>query len=100
MTSPKSASGALTAFITALLFILGSVLGSKFGAFLGDRIVSERSIKTVTLYSPYGCEQWSYTGDFDVTYGENTVIRYIDTDGTRHTVNALGVVCEISESRT
>lgn len=99
MKRPQKTSIALTAFITALFFILGSVLGSKLGAFLGDRIVSERSVKTVTLYSPYGCEQWSYTGDFDITYGENTVIRYIDTDGTRHTVNALGTVCEISESR-
>lgn len=77
MKKTPKAGIALTAFITALFFILGSVLGSKLGAFLGDRIVSERSVKTVTLYSPYGCEQWSYTGDFDITYGENTVIRLI-----------------------
>lgn len=77
MKKTPKAGIALTAFITALFFIFGSVLGSKLGAFLGDRIVSERSVKTVTLYSPYGCEQWSYTGDFDITYGENTVIRLI-----------------------
>jgi hypothetical protein len=76
--------------IAALIILIGRI---------GYQIAQAQTVKTVTLYSPYGYEQWSYTGDFDVTYGENTVIRYTDADGARHTVNALGAVCEISERK-
>lgn len=76
--------------ISAVIILIGCI---------GYQIGQAQTVKTVTLYSPYGYEQWSYTGDFDVTYGENTVIRYTDTDGVRHTVNALGAVCEVSEKR-
>lgn len=79
------------AVIIATLIILIGCIGYQIG--------QAQTVKTVTLYSPYGYEQWSYTGDFYVTYGENTVIRYTDADGARHTVNALGAVCEISERK-
>ena len=76
--------------IAALIILIGCI---------GYQIGQAQTVKTVTLYSPYGYEQWSYTGDFDATYGENTVIRYTDADGAKHTINALGAVCEISERR-
>ena len=86
----RASRGSRVVIIAALIILIGCI---------GYQIGQAQTVKTVTLYSPYGYEQWSYTGDFDVTYGENTVIRYTDTDGVRHTVNALGAVCEISERK-
>lgn len=82
---------ACRAAVIAVLIILICCIGYQIG--------QAQTVKTVTLYSPYGYEQWSYTGNFDITYGDNTVIRYTDSDGVKHTVNALGAVCEISERK-
>lgn len=86
----RASRGSRVVIIAALIILVGCI---------GYQIGQAQTVKTVTLYSPYGYEQWSYTGDFDVTYGENTVIRYTDVDGVKHTINALGAVCEISERK-